>query len=81
MINMSRTRTYSCLDCVYCYPPTQVCNKHNKSVARGSSVRPCKDFKLAAEIFRNITYNTQLTSEQKQTLIDEIVNCFVDSNG
>jgi len=36
---------------------------------------------LAAEIFRNITYNTQLTSEQKQTLIDEIVNCFVDSNG
>ena len=81
MSNMSRTRTYSCLDCAYCYPPTQVCDKKNKSVAIGSGVRPCEDFKLASEIQRNIAYNETLTSKQKTILINEIVNCFADSNG
>ena len=81
MSDMSRSRTYSCLDCIHCYPPTQVCNKKNKSVARGSGIRPCEYFELSAEIFRNITYMENLTAKQKQTLIDEIGNCLADSNG
>jgi len=75
------SETYSCLDCAFCYPPTQVCSKHNKSVARGSGVRPCKDFVLAAAIFRSINYAENLNSNQKQALLDQIVNCLADSNG
>ena len=36
----------SCRDCIRCYEKTMVCNKFNKSVARGSGVRAyeCQEF-------------------------------------